>query len=146
MSRKGRRRAVALLALCGTFVSLYLLLYKLGVYGGLACGAGGSCEVVQTSTWSMFLGVPVPGWGVGWYAAVLGVALLGLRPDLAEEVWPDRALGVLAAGGVVFTAYLTFLEAFVLEAWCRWCLVSAGLVAAIALVVGRGWWRERGAL
>lgn len=137
--------AVALLALPGVFVSLYLLLYKFGVYGGLACGAGGSCEVVQSSTWSVFLGVPVPGWGVGWYLAVLGVALVGLRPDLVEEAWPDRALAVLAAGGVAFTAYLTALEAFVLHAFCRWCVVSAVLVAAIAAVVGWGWWRERAA-
>lgn len=143
MSRKGRRMAVALIALPGVFVSLYLLLYEMGVYGGLVCGAGGSCEVVQTSSWSVFLGVPVPGWGVAWYLAVLGVALLGLRPGALDEAWPDRALAVLAAGGVVFTAYLTYLEAFVIEAWCRWCVVSAVLVAAIAAVVAWGWRRER---
>lgn len=143
MSRKGRRMAVALIALPGVFVSLYLLLFRMGVYGGLACGAGGSCEVVQTSSWSVFLGVPVPGWGVAWYLAVFGVALLGLRPGAVDRAWPDRALTVLAVGGVGFTAYLTYLEAFVIEAWCRWCLVSAALVAAIAAVVAWGWRRER---
>lgn len=124
--------AVAVLALAGGFVSLYLLLYKMGVYGQLACGAGGSCSVVQASRYAEFLGIPVAGWGVGWYAAVLGVALAGLQPRFREASWPRRALVVLAAGGVAFTAYLTWVELFVLEAICRWCVGSAGLVVAIA--------------
>lgn len=141
MSPRGRRMAVALLALPGLFVSLYLLLYSLGVYGSLVCGAGGSCEVVQASSWAVFLGVPVPGWGAAWYGAVLAAALAGLRrgdPDRLEGV-----LRLLAAGGLAFTLYLTAVEAFVLHAFCRWCLVSAALTAGIAAVVGYGWWRER---
>ena len=142
MSRKGRRMTVALLALPGVFVSLYLLLYRMGVYGQLACGAGGSCEVVQTSSWAVFLGIPVPGWGTAWYLAVLGVALTGLRPGALRARWPERALAVLSAGGVAFTAYLTAIEAFVLHAFCRWCVVSALLVSGIAAVSALGWWRE----
>lgn len=145
MSRKGRRMAVALLAVPGFFISLYLLLYRLGWYGQLACGAGGSCEVVQTSSWSVFLGVPVPAWGGVWYLAVLGVALAGLRRDAAGARWPDRILGILAAGGLAFTAYLTAVEAFVLHAFCRWCVGSALLVVGIAAITAHGWWRERDA-
>lgn len=135
--------AVALLAVPGFFVSLYLLLYRLGFYGQLACGADGSCELVQSSSWAVFLGIPVPGWGTAWYLAVLGAALAGLRPGAVAARWPDRVLGVLAAGGVAFTAYLTAIEAFVLHAFCRWCVVSALLVTGIATVVVLGWWKER---
>ncbi len=132
--------AIAVLALVGGFVSLYLLLYKLGVYGQLACGAGGSCDVVQASRWAEFLGVPVAGWGVGWYAAVLGVSLAGLQPRFRDGPWPGRALAALAAGGVAFTLYLTWVELFVLEAICRWCVASAALVVGIAGLVA---WERR---
>jgi uncharacterized membrane protein len=53
----------ALISLAGIFVALYLLLYKLGYVGTLVCAVG-SCEVVQTSKWARFLGLPVAGWGV----------------------------------------------------------------------------------
>lgn len=134
------RMAVSVLALAGIFVSLYLLLYKLGVYGQLACGAGGSCDVVQASRWAQFLGVPVAGLGVGWYAAVLGVALAGLQPGLRDRPWTGRILVLLAAAGLAFTLYLTGIELFVLEAICRWCVVSAVLVAAIAGLVAWERW------
>lgn len=142
MTRRRCRMAVAALALAGSFVSLYLFLYKLGFYGQLACGAGGACDVVQASRWADFLGVPVAGWGVGWYAAVFGVAMAGLQPRFRDEAWTRRALAILAAAGVAFTLYLTWVELFVLEAICRWCVGSAVLVAAIAGLVA---WERRAA-
>ena len=56
---------VAALALAGIFVALYLLLYKLGMIGALSCAVG-SCEIVNSSKWATFLGLPVAGWGVGF--------------------------------------------------------------------------------
>ena len=129
--------AIAVLALVGLFLSLYLLLYKLGVYGTLTCTGGGSCAFVQASVYADFLGVPVAGWGTGWYGAVLVSSLAGLRGRFASSPWPGRLLGVLAAGGFLFTVYLTAVELFVLEAICTWCVASAVLVAAIAGLVAR---------
>ncbi len=143
MSRLGRHRAVALLALAGVFLSAYLLLHRLGVYGGgLLCGPGGGCDLVQGSRWAVFLGVPVAGWGLAWYAAVFLVAMIAAhgRRDEGEvgsgrtgRRWPDRALAGLALAGLAFTLYLTGLELFVIGAICRWCVGSAVLVAAICL-------------
>lgn len=127
----GRRKVVAVAALVGLFLSLYLLLYALGYYGGLVCGAG-SCEVVQMSRWARFLGLPVAAWGVGWYLAVFGVAVAWLQPDLEEARWPGRALAALAFVGVAFTAWLTYAEIVLIGAICRWCVASALLVLTIA--------------
>ena len=56
---------VAALALAGIFISVYLTLYKLGVIGELTCSIG-SCETVNTSRWSIFLGLPVAAWGLSF--------------------------------------------------------------------------------
>ncbi|MEE8077873.1 MAG: vitamin K epoxide reductase family protein, partial [Pseudomonadales bacterium] len=70
MSVTTRHRGVAILALVGLFISVYLLLYHLGYYGMLLCGTG-SCDVVQSSKYANFVGLPVPGLGAAWYLAML---------------------------------------------------------------------------
>lgn len=120
--------------MAGGFVSLYLLLYKLGFYGQLLCGAG-SCQTVQASPYAVLLGVPVAGWGVAWYAAVFAGALAWLQPALEDARWLRIGLEVAAASGLAFSLWLTWIELFELRAICQWCLVSAVLVTGIAGLV-----------
>jgi uncharacterized membrane protein len=128
-----RRQAIALLALAGLFVSLYLWLHKLGLIGVLQCGTGG-CDTVQASRYADFLGLPVALYGVVGYAVVFVVSLVAVqRPD-APRRRPDVTLAVLASLGVVFTVYLTALELFVIHAFCRWCLGSAAIITAIMVL------------
>jgi len=124
------RMGAALLSLLGLFVSAYLYLYKIGRIGTLACGTGG-CETVQTSEWSRFAGVEVALIGVVGYGLLLVVALVSLRPVLSELRWPAALLTALAGGGVLFTAYLTGLELFVIHAICRWCVGSATIIVTL---------------
>ena len=124
------RMGAALLSLLGLFVSAYLYLYKIGQIGTLACGTGG-CETVQTSEWSRFAGVEVALIGLVGYGLLLVVALVSLRPGLSEQRWPAALLTALAGGGVLFTAYLTCLELFVIHAICRWCVGSATIIVAL---------------
>jgi uncharacterized membrane protein len=127
------RQAIAVLALLGFFVALYLWLYKIGVIGTLQCGTGG-CETVQTSRYAEFLGVPVALIGVVGYAVMLAVSLAGVQPALAPRRWPTVALAALSGGAFLFALYLTYLELFVIHAICRWCVVSAVITTAIAAV------------
>lgn len=125
------RQAIALLAVAGAFVAAYLFLYNVGAMGALACGVG-SCEVVQSSTYAYLLGVPVSGWGILGYAGILAVALAGVRPAWADRRGIAIAIAALAGAGFAFSTYLTAVELFVLRAICAWCLVSYGLITAIA--------------
>ncbi len=128
------RQAIALLALVGLFVALYLWLHALGFGGAIKCGASGGCETVQTSPWAVFLGVPVAFYGVLGYLAVLIVALGSLRPAaLAQPGW-DRLVFVFSSIGVLFTAYLTYIELFLIHAICRWCVGSAVIITLIWIV------------
>ena len=124
---------VAALALAGIFISLYLTLYKLGVIGELSCTLG-SCETVNTSRWSVFLGLPVAAWGFLFYVDVFGVALLGTMPRWENEPVVSIVLVGQAAIGVLFSAWLTYLELAVIHAICIWCVASAIIVTVIFVV------------
>jgi len=124
------RQAIALLALLGFFVALYLWLHQIGVGGELKCGTGG-CDTVQASRWSHQLGIPVAFYGVAGYAVILAVAIAGLQPSWLERRGPTFLLAALATGGVLFSVWLTYLELFVINAICRWCVTSAVIMALI---------------
>jgi uncharacterized membrane protein len=124
---------VALVALAGVFVALYLTLYKLGYIGTLACAVG-SCETVQTSKWATFLGFPVGAWGVGYYLVVLALGLVGLTPRYADTRRLSELLVWLTGFGLVFSLWLTYLELFVIHAICQWCVISA-ILATVLFVV-----------
>ncbi|HSJ65658.1 MAG TPA: vitamin K epoxide reductase family protein [Gemmatimonadaceae bacterium] len=127
------RMGIALLAMGGVILALYLSLYKLGVIGELTCSVG-SCETVQLSEWATFLGVPVAVWGVGAYLAVLALALTGLQPAFVESRMISWLLVGLNTWNVLFSAWLTYLELYVIDAICMWCVVSAMLMAVILVL------------
>ncbi len=140
------RMTVAVLALVGFLVSTYLLLFKLGVLGSIACGGSGGCERVATSPWAVLFGVPVAAYGVAGYLVLLGVALFGLGERWLRRADPTHWLVVLSGIGVLFAIYLTYLEAAVIHAWCRWCVTSAVLITLIfatSLAGARGFRKAR---
>jgi uncharacterized membrane protein len=123
---------VAALALAGIFISLYLTLYKIGVIGELSCSIG-SCETVNTSKWSRFLGLPVAAWGLLFYLDVFVVALVGTMARFEFEPAISFILVGEAAVGVLFSGWLTYLELGVIHAICIWCVISAVIVTLILL-------------
>lgn len=125
-----KRMIVATLALAGIFVSLYLLLYKLGIIGELSCSVG-SCETVNSSKWATFLGMPVAAWGVAWYVAMFVLALVSTGARFADSPIVSTLLLSVASTGLIFSAYLTYLELFQIHAICQWCVVSAIIVTII---------------
>ena len=124
---------VAALALAGIFISTYLTLYKLGAIGELTCSIG-SCETVNTSRWSIFLGLPVAAWGLFFYLDVFAIALVGTMPRFENEQGISVVLVAQAAIGVLFSAWLTYLELAVIHAICIWCVTSAIIVVVIMAV------------
>ena len=125
-----RRMAIAVIALVGIFLAAYLTLYKLGYVETLACGTG-SCEVVQSSRWSMLWGRPVALWGAGFYVAMFALSVAGSSGRLAASKLVGAGLALMSGGGVLFSGWLTFVEIARLHAICRYCVVSAVLVVAL---------------
>jgi uncharacterized membrane protein len=109
------------LAVAGLLISAYLTLtHVLGVAPVCISGSGG-CETVQASRYAAILGVPVAALGVVAYAALLFSAVLRGEAGIY--------LGLLVSlVGTLFSAYLTYLEVFVIHALCQWCLASAAIM------------------
>jgi len=118
------RMALAILALVGFLVALYMLAYALGFTGSVICGVG-NCEAVQNSPYAWIGSFPVAGFGTLGYLALLILSFLGLQPGSRRSRLIPAGLFFGGIMGVGVSAYLTYLEAFVIHAWCQWCVASA---------------------
>ncbi len=123
---------MALCSLAGAFLAFYLLAENLGWTPPVPCGTG-SCAVVQSSPYAWVGPVPVSGIGLAGYTTLFALALLGLQTRFAAS----RALALLlfsgALAGFLFSLYLTYLEAVVIQAWCRYCVASAIAMTTVFL-------------
>jgi uncharacterized membrane protein len=119
-------RAMVVLTLVGIGIASYLTYVH---YNGLSpiCAVGHGCEKVQASRYAKVGGVPVPLLGLIGYVAIL--ASLFARGELAR-----LATAVMAIGGFAFSVYLTFLELFRIHAICQWCVGSAIVMTALAVL------------
>jgi uncharacterized membrane protein len=72
--------------------------------------------------------VPVSAIGVAGYVALLTLALVGLQPAHRDSRMIGGLLLAGATFGVGFSAYLTYLEAMVIRAWCQYCVASAIII------------------
>jgi uncharacterized membrane protein len=93
----------------------------------ICAGGSGGCEKVQNSDYAELAGVPVALLGLVGYGAIL--ASLALPGDLGRF-----SGAVLALAGFGFSAWLTYVELFEIDAICQWCVVSAVLMTALAVV------------
>lgn len=125
-------------SLIGLLVSVYLVLWKAGMLGNLACGTGG-CEIVQLGEWGELFGIPVAAYGVVGYLGIMITGVVGLQPGWEGRSEPALYMFMMSAVGVCFTLYLSYLEAFVIHAWCRWCLGSAAIIGVVFVLSGMDW-------
>jgi uncharacterized membrane protein len=125
------RRASVAVTVAGSMLTGYLV-YVRETGSRLVCATGG-CETVQSSSYSLVLGVPVALLGLLGYAAIL--ALVIARGELA-----GLAQATVALTAVAFAGYLLYVQLFVLDALCSWCVVNDALIAtAAALAIARAW-------
>lgn len=120
------RAALFGLAALGVLISAYLTWTHFAGLAPICTGDGKGCETVQSSQYAMILGVPVALLGLLFYGGLLFSAVK----------WGEIGiyLGFLISlVGTLFSAYLTYLEVFVIGALCQWCLASAVITVAALL-------------
>ena len=121
-----------LCALTGMALSVYLFNLKLA--GGQPyCPATGfiNCATVLHSAYSLFLGLPVPFYGMFWFL------LLYALPTDSPKKWLTKTSRLLVISGGVFVVYLVVVELFLLHHLCLWC--SATHVVALLGIISYFW-------
>jgi uncharacterized membrane protein len=124
-----RRLRIAGLAvvLAGIGVASYLTYVHYAGLQPFCAGGGHGCERVQSSSYARLGGIPVALLGLGGYLAIAAALLApGERARLAAAA--------LAVSGFGFSAYLTYLELFVIDAICQWCVASAVLLTLLSVI------------
>jgi len=127
-----QRYLIPTLAVLGILDSLYLSYVKIA-HAKPFCSGLGDCETVNSSAYSTFAGIPIAFLGVGMYAVIFILSMWGPKlPGLLATYAPLIVFG-MALGGVLYSAYLTYLELYVIEAICIYCVGSAILITLIFL-------------
>jgi uncharacterized membrane protein len=126
-TERNLRVVAAVLAVAGIGVATYIAIAESGG-GAPKCLAGGTgCETVAESHYAHLAGINVAVIGIAGYVVLLAAALVPGDPG--------RFGGFLAAlVGFGFSVYLTYLELFVIDAICQWCVASAVVMAALAVL------------
>ena len=130
------RKSLALaLSLLGLFDSLYLLYSYTSPSRPMVC-IGTGCDAVRASAYSTLWGVSMPLFGVLGYA-LLGIVIIAeslFSAPLAR--WARYAFLGMTGFGFLFSLYLEYLQAFVIHAYCAWCVTSgAAMTALFALAI-----------
>lgn len=122
------RYLIALLAVLGVVVSsLALQVHYSHDTEPCDLNAKWDCGIVNHSPFAEILHIPVAALGIAGYAAIGALALL-LRRRLAAA---------LALSALCFSLYLTYIEKYVLEVYCIYCVTSLGLIVLINLLAIR---------
>lgn len=122
MNRARGLLALRLLALVGLAASAMLLVDYLAPQP-VFCADGGGCAAVRRSAWSHPAGIPMPIFGVAYFAAVLGLSLAPGR--LRRLLAPAALAGAAGAIGLVV------VQAVAIKAFCKFCIVADGAGLAI---------------
>jgi uncharacterized membrane protein len=125
------------LAVAGLGISSYLT-YTHWANATVACGGIGNCDAVNNSKYAEVAGIPVALLGALSYLALIASALAWLWWRPSGAAWPVMFFWGLSLVAALYSAYLTYIELFVLEAICVYCVASAGVTLA-SLLISTGW-------
>lgn len=118
----------ALASLIGIVDSLYLTIHHLTAVP-VPCSLISGCETVLTSQYAEISGVPLAAFGAVAYFIAFSLAILAAFGN--RVMW--MLFGIQAAIMATITCWLLYLQAFVIGAFCQFCLISA--VTSFSLII-----------
>ena len=125
-------RSKMVLSLLGAADAIYMLVLKFSHNEGMCLGSG-DCITVNTSRYSEIYGVPVAAIGLLGFLAILAVLLLETRPGFFQKNGNLLVFG-MGLAGVLYSAYLTYLEIYVIRAICPFCVFAAVVMTLIFIL------------
>jgi uncharacterized membrane protein len=125
---------VPIVALAGIGVAAYLT-YVETTAADAICGPVGDCNAVQNSSYSRIFGIlPVGILGlIGYVAIIIAWVIQKVRQDVLAS-YAQLAMLAMAFFGTLYSIYLTYLELWVINAVCMWCVSSAVIITLLMLL------------
>jgi uncharacterized membrane protein len=127
-------------AVIGLAVSTYLSVVKLTNKNVLCFAGADDCNIVNSSSYSMWRGIPVAILGAAGYILILTILLIMNKQKFQSSVIMLALFGITAFG-TLYSLYLTYVELFIIHAICPWCLTSAIAMFVLfiisAIILGR---------
>ena len=107
--------------------------------GGCSLNSVLDCTTVAQSKYAVLFGIPVAVWGIIFYSGLLvgtlGVVLRVPFHKIIKKLRPNTVLNIVryfTYFGILFSLYLTYVEAFVLYVFCPYCIAQQVVVLIIA--------------
>lgn len=119
----------AVVALGGVADAVYLTV-KHFTGEAVPCSIVEGCEQVLTSSYAEIFGVPLAAFGALAYFTAFSLAILAAFGN--RRMW--TLFGVQVGLMAIFTAWLVYLQAFVIEAFCQFCLISAAITLVLLAI------------
>ena len=119
----------AIVALVGLADAIYLTVHH---YTGeqVPCSVVAGCNEVLTSAWASVGGVPLAAFGAAAYFVAFALSILAAFGN--RRMW--TLFGALVSLMAIFTAFLIFQQAFVIEHFCQFCLLSAATTFTLFII------------
>lgn len=127
--RSGPNRPLLVLSGFGILLAGYLAWTWMQGEALKGCSVGSSCDIVLSSKWATFLGLPTAFWGLMAYISLAATAFV----KRVDRHW-QYAWGI-SLFGLAYSAYLTTVSVTILGAACPYCLTSLATMTAIFGVV-----------
>lgn len=123
-----KKTFILILSIIGILISAYLAYAKL-TSNELVCGINEGCSIVQNSKYSTLLGIPLGIWGMAYYFMLFAIYFID-----SKEIKKEHIKSIWIVWGILFSIYLTALEAFVIHEYCFWCLGSFFTIIIIGVL------------
>ena len=127
---------VIILAFAGIADSIYLAVshYRnyvdIGYSSFCAISKAINCDTVSQSSFSIFIGVPVPVWGILGYGVFLAITVFAWRRrKAAMEGW--NILFFLSLAFTLYSLVLAFISSYYIDSYCLMCIVSYAINLAL---------------
>jgi uncharacterized membrane protein len=119
-----------LISLIGLADSVYLTVQHL-TGQSVKCTVTSGCSAVLSSSYATIAGVPTAAFGaLAYFAAFSFATLAAFGYERART-----GLALLVAAMLITTLWLLYVQAFVLHAYCEFCLLSAAVTLTLAALV-----------
>ncbi len=119
-----------LISLVGLADSVYLTVQHL-TGQSVRCTVTSGCSAVLSSSYATVAGIPTAAFGaLAYFAAFSFATLAAFGYERART-----GLALLVAPMLITTLWLLYVQAFVLRAYCEYCLLSAAVTLTLTVLV-----------